>query len=284
MTTERASRRAVLAAGATALAATAGCVDAFAGSDGNDDVVLDPPENHDRRTDLDIPYPTYGDRIPETSVPAPLHDREVSTREFVGDRHVMMTFIYTSCRTVCPGLTASLRQVQADAVERDYSDEMAFLPTTFDPEQDTPEQLRAYGEDLGVNHDAGNWYFLRPETPESAKSVVEETFGVAFESGEGATARWKQPCSSTLRWCCSSTRTDSSSEPTTAARPGPARPERTPGQSSRGGDDETARGYRRTWKSGRPRRRRGAYTRWHRVERVEHGATGRRNNRRFGQQ
>ncbi|WP_267161150.1 SCO family protein [Halovenus salina] len=185
MTTERASRRAVLAAGATALAATAGCVDAFAGSDGNDDVVLDPPENHDRRTDLDIPYPTYGDRIPETSVPAPLHDREVSTREFVGDRHVMMTFIYTSCRTVCPGLTASLRQVQADAVERDYSDEMAFLPTTFDPEQDTPEQLRAYGEDLGVNHDAGNWYFLRPETPESAKSVVEETFGVAFESGEG---------------------------------------------------------------------------------------------------
>ncbi|SDJ68578.1 protein SCO1/2 [Halovenus aranensis] len=187
MPIKRVDRRTLLAAGTTAVAtAAAGCVDTFVGGEsGNDDVVLDPPENYDRRKDLDIPYPTYGEQIPDVSVPAPLHDRTVSTREFVGERHVMMTFIYTSCRTVCPGLTASLRQVQADSVEQEYADEIAFLPTTFDPKQDTPERLRTYGEEMGVNDDADNWYFLRPETPEAAKRVVEDTFGVAFESGEG---------------------------------------------------------------------------------------------------
>jgi protein SCO1/2 len=180
------SRRTVLATGAaTVTTATAGCLGALTDGDGNENVVLSPPENHDRRKDLNIPYPTYGEQIPEVSVPAPLQDRTVSTTEFVGDRHVMMTFIYTSCQTVCPGLTTSLRRVQADSLQERYSDEMAFLPTTFDPVQDTPERLRTYGEDLGVDFEAGNWYFLRPESPQDARTVVEETFGVAFESGEG---------------------------------------------------------------------------------------------------
>jgi protein SCO1/2 len=184
-----ADRRTVLkATGSAALAATAGCLGALSSEDGNDDVVLGPPENHDRRKSLDIPYPTYGEQIPDATVPAPLHDRSVSTTEFVGDRHVMMTFIYTSCQTVCPGLTASLRQVQADSIDEEYADEIAFLPTTFDPEQDTAPALRSYGEEMGVNFEVGNWYFLRPETPDEAKRVVEETFGVAFQSaGDGHT-------------------------------------------------------------------------------------------------
>lgn len=195
MTEQRlnADRRAVLrTAGAAALASAAGCLGVLSSGGGNDDVVLDPPENYDRREDLDIPYPTYGEEIPEATVPAPLHDRSVSTREFVGDRHVMMTFIYTSCKTVCPGLTATLRHVQADSIEDEYADEMAFLPTTFDPEQDSPEALRSYGEEMGVNFEVENWYFLRPETPEDAERVVEDTFGVAFESGGGGHAEGSQ--------------------------------------------------------------------------------------------
>ena len=184
-----ADRRTVLrATGAAALASAAGCLGALGSGDGNDDVVLGPPENHDRRQDLDIPYPTYGEELPAATVPAPLHDRSVSTREFVGDRHVMMTFVYTSCLTVCPGLTASLRHVQADSIEEDYADEVAFLPTTFDPEQDTADAINSYCEEMGVNFEVGNWYFLRPETPARAKEVVEDTFGVAFESGGGGHA------------------------------------------------------------------------------------------------
>lgn len=178
-------RRTVLrATGAATLAAAAGCLGVLgSGDDGRDDVVLGPPENYDRRKDLDLPFPTYGEEIPAVSVPAPLADREISTTEFVGQRHTMLTFIYTSCATVCPGLTAALRRVQADSVTESYADEMAFLPTTFDPEQDTADRLRTYGGEMGVNFEVGNWYFLRPESPQAAKRVVEDTFGVAFESG-----------------------------------------------------------------------------------------------------
>lgn len=175
----------VRAAGATTLAAAAGCLGVFGSEDRPDNVVLGPPENYDRRKDLDLPYPTYGEEIPEVTVPAPLQDRQVTTTEFVDERHIMLTFIYTNCATVCPGLTASLRRVQADSVEEGYADEMAFLPTTFDPEQDTADRLRAYGTEMGVNYEVDNWYFLRPPTPEEAKSVVEDTFGVAFQSGGG---------------------------------------------------------------------------------------------------
>ena len=183
-------RDALRAIGATAIAAPiAGCtsIGALTGSDGGskpDGVVLGPPENYERRADIDLPHPEYGQSLPDVTVPAPLHDRELSTRGFVGDRHVMLTFIYTSCQTVCPGLTAALRRVQADSIEAEYADQVAFLPTTFDPAYDTGSVLAEYGDSMGVDDTAGNWYFLRPESPERARTVVDETFGVAFERAE----------------------------------------------------------------------------------------------------
>ena len=75
----------------------------------------------------------YSRAARSATVPAPLQDREFSTTEFVGQRHQMLTFVYTNCTTVCPGLTATLRHVQADSVEEGCADEVALLPTTFDP-------------------------------------------------------------------------------------------------------------------------------------------------------
>jgi protein SCO1/2 len=185
--TELTDRRTVLrAAGATALGASvAGCTGLGASDDAEgDDLVLPPPETGGSSSP-DLPYPTYGDELPEATVPAPLHDRTVTTTEFVGERHAMLTFVFTSCTTVCPGLTAALRHVQADATDRGYGDDVAFLVTTFDPEYDTADVLRSYGEDFGVNYDAGNWYFLRPESPERATEVVTDRFGVAFDRRSG---------------------------------------------------------------------------------------------------
>jgi protein SCO1/2 len=185
-------RRTVLrAAGATALGAgLAGCTDVFStGDSGNDDVVLGPPKNYERRKDLDLPYPTYGEEVPEVTVPAPFQDRTLSTREFVGERHAMLTFVYTSCVTVCIGLTNTLRHVQADSVSEEYTEEMAFMPMTFDPKHDTESVLRSYCKDHGINFEAGNWYFLRPESPKQARTVVSDTFGVAYQRGEDMEGR-----------------------------------------------------------------------------------------------
>jgi len=179
----RLSRRRALQAGATILGGSlAGCVDVLGGDDaGEGDVVLGEPPNHDSRSAGDLPYPIHGESLPEATVPAPLSDRSVTTTEFVGDRHVMLTFVFTRCSMTCLALTSNLVQVQADAARNDYGDEFAFLETTFDPEYDTPERLAAYGEERGVDLDAGNWYFLRPESPERARTVATDTYGVFFE-------------------------------------------------------------------------------------------------------
>jgi protein SCO1/2 len=167
---------------ATLGGALAGCTDAIPlGSHGaNEHVVLNVPEDYERFEDVDLPYPKHGEELPEATVPAPLHDRDVSTREFVGDRHVMLTFIFTRCTMACPRLVAPLVRVQSASIEEGFAGEFAFLPTTFDPEYDTPDRLAEYGAERGVDFDAGNWWFLRPEDRRRAEAV-EETFGVTSE-------------------------------------------------------------------------------------------------------
>lgn len=176
-------RRGVLrAASAAAVGVSmAGCL----GDDSPQGNALSAPDEYERRKDVDLPYPIYGEKVPEVTVPAPLHDRELTTTEFVGDRHTMLTFVYTTCNTVCPGLITALRRVQADSISEGYADEFAFLPTTFDPETDTGSIIREYCDRMGVNREAGNWYFLRPESHGRAKDVVQETFGVGFRGNAG---------------------------------------------------------------------------------------------------
>ena len=180
--TNSTDRRTILkSAGAAVLGTSlAGCTEVF-GMTGEDGVVLNPPENHDRRSDASLPYPIHGEELPNATVPAPLQDREVRTTEFVGDRHAMLTFVFTRCSTACPALTSSLVRVQAESIESGFADEFAFMPVTFDPEYDTADVLKTYGEDRGVDRDAGNWWFLRPEGPDRAEEVVTDTFGVNYQ-------------------------------------------------------------------------------------------------------
>lgn len=164
---------------AVSIAGLAGC-QTLAGS-GNQNVKLDPPENYEQLKNAELPYPIYGERFPEATVPSPFVETDISTRQFVGDRHVLLTFVYTRCGSVCPALTSNLVQVQADAAQRGYSDEVALLATTFDPEYDTAERLRDFGEGRGANLSADNWYFLRPDSEAQVEEVVVETFGHAFQ-------------------------------------------------------------------------------------------------------
>ena len=179
------SRRAFLtAAGAASATTLAGCLGTL--GLGDDDVVLDEPPGYDHlregRDSGAVPYPIHGDELPEATVPAPNHDREVTTTEFVGERHVLLTFLFTRCPAACLVLAGNLAQVQSDALDGGYDDEIALLPTTFDPEYDTAEVFDEYSRDRGADPDHESWYCLRPETPERAEAVVEGTFGVFYDS------------------------------------------------------------------------------------------------------
>jgi len=82
---------------------------------------------------------------------------EVSLKsDVVGDRIVVVDFVYTTCTTVCPVLSATFRQVQKKLGDR-LGSEVVLVSISVDPNRDTPARLKQYADRLG----AGNsWYWL----------------------------------------------------------------------------------------------------------------------------
>ncbi|WP_435075395.1 SCO family protein [Halorubrum sp. HHNYT27] len=162
---------------AAAATASAGCLGVF-GDSGAEGTVLGPPE-----LDLsEASHPSYGDEMPDFTVPDPLTGEDVSVADFEGERAVLWTSFYTNCPDgVCPALILRLRRAQAFAAEEGYGDDIAFLAQTFDPERDTAAVLREYAGQQGVDLDAGNWHFLRPESYERSQELMDEQFGLVIE-------------------------------------------------------------------------------------------------------
>lgn len=74
---------------------------------------------------------------------------------FDTDQPLAVNFIFTSCTTICPIMSATFAQAQRQlGVD---AREIQWISVSIDPEYDTPERLRAYAQQL----DAGpNWHFL----------------------------------------------------------------------------------------------------------------------------
>ncbi len=171
------SRRTYLAAlSATGAGVIAGCLENGGSATALSRGDLSPAEESS--------IPSNGDELPDVDVPSPLHDGTVSTREYVGERHALVTFVFTRCTTVCPVLTAALAQVQAEAFEGDFADEIVLFPITFDPEHDREEQIRTFSEANGADPEHESWQFLRPDGPDRAHEVVTDTFGIGFRENE----------------------------------------------------------------------------------------------------
>ncbi|MFC7231172.1 SCO family protein [Saliphagus sp. GCM10025308] len=178
------------------LAGVAGCLGSVEGVLGGEDSDDDVNEYWgDGQTVLEAPaesqgdpvYPIYGQEMPSFSFPDPLTGETVSSSDLEGEKSYLLTFFFTSCPDgVCPALLLRLRRAQADAMERDYVDDLDLLALTFDPERDTPEVLEEYAGQQGVDLEVGNWHFLRPEDNETAKTTIDETFGMKIERVDDA--------------------------------------------------------------------------------------------------
>jgi protein SCO1/2 len=173
--------RGLAASGLTATAATAGCssLTSLGESGGNETTVLDPPDTESDVDPEDLPYPAYGQQIPDVNLPSILHDGEESTTGY--ETPIALTFIYTTCRTACPVLTQALRRAHNLAKQEEWAENTNFVEISFDPERDTPEALRTYADERSVDVDSGRWHLLRPESYDRAQQVVSDQFGVAFQ-------------------------------------------------------------------------------------------------------
>ena len=97
--------------------------------------------------------------------------------DLAGDVYVA-SFLFTRCATVCPRLTASLRQL-----ERRYRDEgvegVRLVSFTVDPEHDTPGRLRDYARSRSL--DLERWSLVTGAEREVRSVVVD---GFALPMGE----------------------------------------------------------------------------------------------------
>ena len=75
--------------------------------------------------------------------------KPVSLRAELNDgRPVFLTFIYTTCTTICPVASQTFSQLQ-DALGSEQS-KVHLVSISIDPEQDTPSRLKAYARRFGA--------------------------------------------------------------------------------------------------------------------------------------
>ena len=75
--------------------------------------------------------------------------------DLIKGKTVAINFIFTTCTTICPPLTATFRRVQQDAAARGL--DVQLISVSVDPVTDTPERLR----DFAAKFKAGpGWTFV----------------------------------------------------------------------------------------------------------------------------
>jgi len=105
--------------------------------------------------------------VPDVTLLAPDGGR-VSLASLLGSgKPVMLNFIFTSCTTICPVMTATFTAVQKELGEGRR--EVQMVSISIDPQHDTPARLAAYAERQGARE---SWQFLTGE-PGSILSVQE---------------------------------------------------------------------------------------------------------------
>jgi protein SCO1 len=87
------------------------------------------------------------------------------------DKIKLVEFIYTNCPDICPTTTQEMNLLRNDLIKENvYGDKVQFLTITIDPYRDSPEVLRKYMENFGLEND-GNWIFL---TGDPANTLEEQ--------------------------------------------------------------------------------------------------------------
>jgi len=71
------------------------------------------------------------------------------------DRPIALDFIFTTCTTICPIMTATFAQMQRQL--GDAAGQLQLVSITIDPEYDRPDVLAAYAKQF---HAGANWTFL----------------------------------------------------------------------------------------------------------------------------
>lgn len=90
-------------------------------------------------------------------------DGEAVTFDDFENKILVVDFFFTTCPTICPIMTKQMTRLQWMLDDPAYKD-VKFLSHTVNPSHDTPEVLKAYGEEQGA--DFSTWTFVTGDKEE----------------------------------------------------------------------------------------------------------------------
>lgn len=97
---------------------------------------------------------------------------EVVTNQDLEGEYTLVNMIFTRCPTVCNLMTPNMTQLQTDLAMEDI--DVNLVSFTVDPEYDTPERLKDYGDQYEADY--SNWNFLTGYSYGDVEEFATSTF------------------------------------------------------------------------------------------------------------
>lgn len=101
-------------------------------------------------------------------------DHAIVTNKTFENKIYIADFIFLSCPTICPKMTSEMKSVYE--IYKDNS-QVAFLSHTIDPENDTLEKLKLYGQSMKLN---SNWHFVTGNKEDILEIAEKSYFTTAY--------------------------------------------------------------------------------------------------------
>lgn len=160
--------------------------------------------NPDQPVPVDERFAQLGKEVPEFTL-TNQDGKRISTKDFRG-KSWAITFIYARCPLpdYCIKMSTNFSDAALQIMNSDLKDKMRLVSVSFDPENDTPEKLRAYGQgylgkdakpdfsvwQLAVGNDKevrsiADFFGLRYETDQNDKTQINHSLRTAVISPAG---------------------------------------------------------------------------------------------------
>ena len=104
-----------------------------------------------------------------------VNGKELDLNSLIGDKIVLLTFIYSSCTDLngCPLATAVFYKIKERFKDDPkLADKIRLISISFDPEHDTPEVMKLYG--AGFKGGNPEWLFLTTASEEALLPISSQ--------------------------------------------------------------------------------------------------------------
>lgn len=95
---------------------------------------------------------------------------------------VLISLIYTSCYHVCPTVTSNLANIVKDARDALGNDSFSVLTIGFDTPNDTPDRMRLFAKQRGI--DIADWHFVSA-SGETMRGLVDDVGFAYYRTPKG---------------------------------------------------------------------------------------------------